>query len=288
MGDQRVEGLITNSGTEITSIITVTAVTGQKANGGKEISAIIVPAGTPGMTIAPKYSKVGWNCSDTHALSFDDVRVPVENLLGERGRGSPVLQTLDEGRIAISALGADSRRDASTNAYAMPRERTAFGQPIGNTRPSRSRSRTCRPARTWRVRAYYEQPAAARRPGFQARGGHRELYSSTIAVDNARDATQIHGGYGFMNEYPVSRMWRDSKILEIGEGTSECAADAHRPLPRSLTSPVGTHNRGPIVTLLGSGGALDPKQRYIRANQAPWAPRVAGDQWRPAVVTFPA
>ncbi len=134
-GDQWVingsKAFITNSGTDITSIITVTAVTGQKANGGKEISAIIVPAGTAGLTVAPKYSKVGWNCSDTHALSFDDVRVPADNLLGERGRGyAQFLQTLDEGRIAISALGVGLAQGCVDECVKYAQERSAFGQPI--------------------------------------------------------------------------------------------------------------------------------------------------------------
>jgi short/branched chain acyl-CoA dehydrogenase len=217
------KAFITNSGTDITSIVTVTAVTGQKANGGKEISAIIVPAGTPGMTVAPKYSKVGWNCSDTHPLSFDDVRVPVDNLLGERGRGyAQFLQTLDEGRIAISALAVGLAQGCVDESVRYAQERSAFGQPIGKYQAIAFKIADMQTRAHVARTAYYD---AAQRllagEDFKREAAIAKLYSSTIAVDNARDATQIHGGYGFMNEYPVSRMWRDSKILEIGEGTSE-------------------------------------------------------------------
>jgi alkylation response protein AidB-like acyl-CoA dehydrogenase len=217
------KAFITNSGTDITSIITVTAVTGEKANGGKEISAIIVPAGTPGMTIEPKYSKVGWNCSDTHPLSFDDVRVPVDNLLGERGRGyAQFLQTLDEGRIAISALAVGLAQGCVDECVRYAQERSAFGQPIGKYQSIAFKIADMQTRAHVARTAYYD---AAQRllagQEFKSQAAIAKLYSSTIAVDNARDATQVHGGYGFMNEYPVSRMWRDSKILEIGEGTSE-------------------------------------------------------------------
>ncbi|WP_163512703.1 acyl-CoA dehydrogenase family protein [Fodinicola acaciae] len=217
------KAFITNSGTDITSLITVTAVTGQKANGGKEISSIIVPAGTPGLTVAPHYSKVGWCCSDTHELSFDDVRVPVDNLLGERGRGyAQFLQTLDEGRVAISALAVGLAQGCVDECVRYAKERSAFGQPIGKYQSIAFKIADMQ-TRAHVARTTYYDAARKLLAGqeFKREAAIAKLYSSTIAVDNARDATQIHGGYGFMNEYPVSRMWRDSKILEIGEGTSE-------------------------------------------------------------------
>jgi alkylation response protein AidB-like acyl-CoA dehydrogenase len=226
-GDQWIingsKAFITNSGTDITSLITVTAVTGQKADGRKEISSIIVPAGTPGLTVAPHYSKVGWLCSDTHELSFDDVRVPVDNLLGERGRGyAQFLQTLDEGRVAISALAVGLAQGCVDECVRYAQERKAFGQPIGKYQAVAFKIADM-DMRAHVARTAYHDAARKLVAGqdFKREAAIAKLYSSTIAVDNARDATQIHGGYGFMNEYPVSRMWRDSKILEIGEGTSE-------------------------------------------------------------------
>jgi alkylation response protein AidB-like acyl-CoA dehydrogenase len=225
-GDWVINGskaFITNSGTDITSIVTVTAVTGTRADGRKDISSIIVPAGTPGFTVAPKYSKVGWNCSDTRELSFDDCHVPARNLLGEEGRGyAQFLRTLDEGRIAISALAVGLAQGCVDECVKYAREREAFGQPIGRYQAIQFKIADME-MRTHVARlAYYD---AARRmlagKPFKREAAIAKLYSSTIAVDNARDATQIHGGYGFMNEYPVARMWRDAKILEIGEGTSE-------------------------------------------------------------------
>jgi alkylation response protein AidB-like acyl-CoA dehydrogenase len=225
-GDWVINGskaFITNSGTDITSIVSVTAVTGTKADGRKDISSIIVPSGTPGFAVAPKYSKVGWNCSDTRGLSFDDCHVPEENLLGEEGRGyAQFLRTLDEGRVAISALAVGLAQGCVDECVKYAREREAFGQPIGKYQAIQFKIADME-MRTHVARlAYYDaaRKMLAGRP-FKREAAIAKLYSSTIAVDNARDATQIHGGYGFMNEYPVARMWRDSKILEIGEGTSE-------------------------------------------------------------------
>jgi len=217
------KAFITNSGTDITSIVTVTAVTGERPDGKKEISSIIVPAGTPGFGVAPKYSKVGWNASDTRELSFDDCRVPAANLLGERGRGyAQFLQTLDEGRVAISALAVGLAQGCVDECVRYAKERHAFGQPIGNYQAIQFKIADME-MRTHVARLAYYDAAARMVSGksFKREAAIAKLYSSTIAVDNARDATQIHGGYGFMNEYPVARMWRDSKVLEIGEGTSE-------------------------------------------------------------------
>jgi short/branched chain acyl-CoA dehydrogenase len=214
---------ITNSGTDITGLVTVTAVTDRKPDGRPVISSIIVPSGTPGFTVAAPYSKVGWNASDTRELSFQDVRVPAANLLGEEGRGyAQFLRILDEGRIAIAALATGLAQGCVDESVKYAKERHAFGRPIGSNQAIQfkiadmeMRAHTARLA--WRDAAYR---LVAGEP-FKKEAALAKLYSSTIAVDNAREATQIHGGYGFMNEYPVARMWRDSKILEIGEGTSE-------------------------------------------------------------------
>lgn len=214
---------ITNSGTDITGLVTVTAVTGRSESGKPEISSIIVPSGTPGFTVAAPYSKVGWNASDTRELSFSDVRVPAANLLGERGRGyAQFLRILDEGRIAIAALATGLAQGCVDESLAYAGQRHAFGRPIGSNQAIQFkladmelRAHTAR--LSWRdaaSRLVHGEP-------FKKAAALAKLHTSTVAVDNAREATQIHGGYGFMNEYPVARMWRDSKILEIGEGTSE-------------------------------------------------------------------
>jgi short/branched chain acyl-CoA dehydrogenase len=214
---------ITNSGTDITGLVTVTAVTGRKTDGAPLISSIIVPSGTPGFTVSKKYSKVGWNASDTRELSFADCRVPAANLLGAEGRGyAQFLRILDEGRVAISALATGLAQGCVDESLAYAGTREAFGRPIGANQAIQfkiadmeMRAHTARLA--WRDAA----SRLVRGEPFKKEAALAKLYSSEIAVTNAREATQIHGGYGFMNEYPVARMWRDSKILEIGEGTSE-------------------------------------------------------------------
>ncbi|RAN97121.1 putative short/branched chain specific acyl-CoA dehydrogenase [Micromonospora saelicesensis] len=217
------KAFITNSGTDITAMVTVTAVTGTNPDGSKELSTIIVPTGTPGFTAAPGYSKVGWTASDTHELTFDDCRVPAANLLGARGRGfAQFLRILDEGRIAIAALAVGLAQGCVDESIKYAKERHAFGRPIGANQAIQFKIADMElKAHTARL-AYYD--AAARMLAgepFKRQAAIAKLHASTIAVDNAREATQIHGGYGFMNEYPVARFWRDSKILEIGEGTSE-------------------------------------------------------------------
>ena len=214
---------ITNSGTDITKLVTVTAVTGETGTGKKEISAILVPVPTNGFTAEPAYNKVGWNASDTHPLSFDDVRVPQENLLGERGRGyANFLSILDEGRIAIAALSVGAAQGCVDESVKYAREREAFGAAIGSYQAiafkiARMEARA-HVART----AYYDAAALmlAGKP-FKKAASVAKLVASEAAMDNSRDATQIFGGYGFMNEYSVARHYRDSKILEIGEGTTE-------------------------------------------------------------------
>ncbi len=217
------KAFITNSGTDITALVTVTAVTGTNADGSKEISAIIVPSGTPGFTVAPGYSKVGWCASDTHELQFDDCRVPAANLLGQRGRGfAQFLRTLDEGRVAIAALSVGLAQGCVDESVKYAHQRHAFGQEISKFQAIQFKIADMEMrAHTARL-AYYD--AAGRMlagQDFKRQAAIAKLYSSEIAVTNAREATQVHGGYGFMNETPVARMWRDAKILEIGEGTSE-------------------------------------------------------------------
>jgi short-chain 2-methylacyl-CoA dehydrogenase len=217
------KAFITNSGTDITGLVTVAAVTGTKENGRKEISAIIVPSGTPGFSVSKKYSKVGWNASDTRELSFVDCRVPEANLLGERGRGyAQFLQTLDEGRIAIAALGVGLAQGCVDESLKYVGEREAFGHKIGEYQAIKFKIADME-VRAYNARLAYYAAAAKMLRGepFKKEAAIAKLVSSEAAMDNAREATQIFGGYGFMNEYPVGRFYRDAKILEIGEGTSE-------------------------------------------------------------------
>ncbi|BBY61625.1 acyl-CoA dehydrogenase family protein [Mycolicibacterium sarraceniae] len=213
---------ITNSGTDITRLVTVTAVTGGTGD-NREISSILVPVPTPGFTAEPAYDKVGWNASDTHPLSFDDVRVPEENLLGERGRGyANFLRILDEGRIAIAALSVGAAQGCVDESVKYAAERAAFGQPIGKFQAIEFKIARME-ARAHAARTAYYDAAALMLAGkpFKKEAAIAKMVASEAAMDNARDATQIHGGYGFMNEYTVARHYRDSKILEIGEGTTE-------------------------------------------------------------------
>ncbi|WP_119730963.1 acyl-CoA dehydrogenase family protein [Thermomonospora amylolytica] len=212
------KAFITNSGTDITAFVTVTALTGEK-----EISAIIVPNGTPGFTVGRKYSKVGWSASDTRELSFDDVRVPEENLVGERGRGyAQFLRILDEGRIAIAALSVGLAQGCIDECLRYVREREAFGRAIGRYQAIQFKIADME-ARAHTARLAYYAAAAKMLAGepFKKEAAIAKLVASNAAMDNAREATQIFGGYGFMNEYPVGRFYRDAKILEVGEGTSE-------------------------------------------------------------------
>ncbi|GGC63345.1 acyl-CoA dehydrogenase family protein [Hoyosella rhizosphaerae] len=214
---------ITNSGTDITALVTATAVTGVDSNGKKEISTIIVPADTPGFTAQPGYSKVGWHASDTHPLTFDDVRVPEGNLLGQQGRGyANFLRILDEGRIAIAALATGVAQGCVDECVRYAKERTAFGKPIGQNQAIAFKIARME-ARAASARAAYYDAAALMLSGkpFKKAAAIAKMVSSEAAMDNARDATQVFGGYGYMNEYLVARHYRDSKILEVGEGTTE-------------------------------------------------------------------
>ncbi|WP_459611074.1 acyl-CoA dehydrogenase family protein [Corynebacterium urogenitale] len=214
---------ITNSGTEITKLVTATAVTGTRENGKKEISCIIIPSGTPGFTAEPQYNKVGWNASDTHPLTFSDVRVPKENLLGKRGRGfAQFLSILDEGRVAIAALATGAAQGCVDECVRYAKERTSFGKAISEYQAISFKIARME-ARAWTARQAWHAAAEKMLAGenFSKEASIAKMISSEAAMDNARDATQIHGGYGFMNEYRVARHYRDSKILEIGEGTTE-------------------------------------------------------------------
>ncbi|MEU4422892.1 acyl-CoA dehydrogenase family protein [Actinoplanes sp. NPDC024001] len=217
------KAFITNSGTDITCLVTVMAVTGTNPDGSKELSTIIVPSGTPGFTVAPQYSKVGWCASDTHELSFDDVRVPAANLLGERGRGlAQFLRILDEGRIAIAALSVGLAQGCVDESVTYAKQRTAFGREIGNFQAVQFLIADM-DLRAHTARLGYYDAAARMLAGedFKRYAAIAKLHASNAAMENSRYATQVHGGYGFMNESAVGRFYRDAKILEIGEGTSE-------------------------------------------------------------------
>jgi short-chain 2-methylacyl-CoA dehydrogenase len=216
------KAFITNSGTSITSVITVLAITGRSED-RPQISSIMVPAGTQGLTVGPEYSKVGWCASDTRELFFSDVRVPVANLLGEPGRGyAQFLQILDEGRVAIAALAAGLAQGCVDECVRYAGERRAFGHELGHFQSIQFKIADMEARAAAARLAWYDAAArlVAKQPIKKA-AAIAKLTASNAAMDNARDATQIFGGYGFMNEFPVARFYRDAKVLEIGEGTSE-------------------------------------------------------------------
>ena len=214
---------ITNSGSEITSLVTVTAVTGRKDDGSPELTAIIVPSGTPGFEVLPAYDKVGWHTSDTHPLVFTDVRVPEENLLGQLGRGfANFLESLDEGRVAFSALCTGAAQGCLEEAMRYARTRNVFGRSIGSNQHIAFKiARMQARVHAARLATYDAAHKLTAGQPFKLEASLAKMISSEAAMDNARDATQIFGGYGFLNENPVARHYRDSKILEIGEGTTE-------------------------------------------------------------------
>jgi short/branched chain acyl-CoA dehydrogenase len=212
------KAFITNAGTEVTSAITITALTGPG-----EISTIIVPADAPGLTIEPAYRKLGWHASDTRGLVFDDCRVPAENLLGEQGRGfRQFLATLDDGRIAIAALAVGLAQACLEHSTAYAKERHAFGGPIGRYEAVAFKIADMAVA-VDAARLLTYKAAAMRDAGepIKAAAAKAKLYATEAAVSAAREATQIFGGAGFMDESAVARFYRDAKVLEIGEGTSE-------------------------------------------------------------------
>ncbi|HEV3474168.1 MAG TPA: acyl-CoA dehydrogenase family protein [Actinomycetota bacterium] len=217
------KALITNSGTAISKVCTITAVTGQGPDGENEISSIIVPSDTAGFGVGQSYRKIGWRASDTHELSFNDCRVPEENLLGERGKGfAQFLETLDDGRVAIAALAVGLARGCLDESVKYAHEREAFGRPIGSFQAIQFKLADMRVAvDTARLATYKAAWLRDHGRPFKAAASIAKLYASEVAVTSAREAVQVHGGYGFIEEFPVARFYRDSKVLEIGEGTSE-------------------------------------------------------------------
>ncbi len=224
------KAFITNSGTDITSVVTVTARTGTNADGSAQISAILVPAGTPGLIVEPAYHKLGWHVSDTHGLTFERCRVPADNVLGEPGQGfKQFLKTLDDGRIAISALAVGCAQACLELATDYARTRVAFGRPIGVNQGISFQladlAVMVEGARllTYKAAWLKDELNAGRRSVTEVKqaASIAKLQSTEAAVTATRIATQVFGGNGFMEEYPVARFYRDAKILEIGEGTSE-------------------------------------------------------------------
>src|SRR3954467_2359088 len=217
---------ITNSGSEMTSLVTVTARTGEREDGRAEISTIIVPSGTEGFTAEKAYDKLGWHASDTHPLSFSDARVPESNLLGERGRGfAQFLATLDDGRVAIAAQAVGCIQACVDMSLQYAGERTTFGVPIGRKQGVAFQIADLevmlQAARALTYKAAAMKDRGAPMKDFKQAAAIAKLYATESAVTATRIATQVFGGYGFMEEYPVARFYRDAKVLEIGEGTSE-------------------------------------------------------------------
>ena len=224
------KAFITNSGTDITSVVTVTARTGENPDGSAQISAILIPNGTTGFVVEPPYHKLGWHVSDTHGLSFDDCHVPAENLLGAQGAGfRQFLKTLDDGRIAISALAVGLAQACLEAATEYAKTRIAFGRPIGvnqgvsfqiadlEVMVEAARLLTYKAA--WLKDELHEGRRSVK--DVKQAAAVAKLYSTEAAVTATRIATQIFGGNGFIEDFPVARFYRDAKILEIGEGTSE-------------------------------------------------------------------
>jgi short-chain 2-methylacyl-CoA dehydrogenase len=209
---------ITNSGTDISGFVTITARTGDD-----EVSNILVPNGTPGYEIGEPYRKMGWNASDTRPLAFEDCRVPEDHLVGPRGQGfKQFLQTLDGGRIGVSAMGVGLAQGALDEALAYAKERVAFGQPISKYQAIQGKladlSTEIEAARLLTYKAALEKDAGR---SFSLTAAQAKLKTGRLAVRATEEAVQIHGGYGYIEEYPVCRFYRDAKILTIGEGTDE-------------------------------------------------------------------
>lgn len=224
-GDWVVNGakqFITNAGTDITGCVTITAVTGQSER-GPEISNIIVPNGTDGYVIGEPYRKMGWNASDTRPLTFEDARVPEGNLLGPRGEGfRQFLQILDGGRISVAAMGVGLAQGALDEALKYAKERQAFGKSISKFQAIQAKiadmSSQLEAARLLTYKAAIEKDNGE---DFSLTAAQAKLITGRLAVRAAEEAVQIHGGYGYIEEYPVCRFYRDAKILTIGEGTDE-------------------------------------------------------------------
>jgi short-chain 2-methylacyl-CoA dehydrogenase len=217
---------ITNSGSSMTSVVTVTARTGTNPDGTAEVSSILVPTGTEGFVAEPAYNKLGWHCSDTHPLTFTDARVPEDHLLGRRGRGfAQFLATLDDGRVAIAALALGCIEACLEMSIQYAGERQTFGVPIGRKQGIAFQisdlAVMAEAARGLVYKAAALKDAGASATEFKQAASIAKLYATESAVAATRVATQVFGGYGFMEEYSVARFYRDAKILEIGEGTSE-------------------------------------------------------------------
>jgi short-chain 2-methylacyl-CoA dehydrogenase len=213
---------ITNAGTEISGCVSITAVTGGE-DGRKEISNLIVPTGTPGYEIGEAYRKMGWNASDTRPLSFEDCNIPEANLLGRRGEGfKNFLHILDGGRIGVAAMGVGLAQGALDEAISYAKERQAFGKPISKFQTIQAKiadlSAQIEAARLLTWRAALEKDAGQ---SFTLTAAQAKLITGRLAVRATEEAVQIHGGYGYIEEYPVCRFYRDAKILTIGEGTDE-------------------------------------------------------------------
>ena len=214
---------ITNAGTEISGVVAITAVTGEDERGRKEISNILVPNGTPGYEQGKQYGKIGWHASDTRPLTFTDCRVPEENLLGPRGAGfKQFLQILDIGRIGVAAMGVGLAQGALDLAIAYANERVAFGQKIAKFQAIQAKianiSAELEGARLLTYKAALEKDQGR---DFSLTAAQAKLKTGRLAVWAAEEALQIHGGYGWIDEYAISRLYRDAKILTIGEGTDE-------------------------------------------------------------------
>ena len=214
---------ITNAGTDISGMVAITAVTGSGGDGSREISNLIVPNGAPGYTQGEPYRKMGWNASDTRPLSFSDCRVPAGNLLGPRGAGfKQFLHVLDIGRIGVAAMGVGLAQGALDHALQYARERRAFGRPISKFQAIAAKladmATEIEAARLLVYKAAREKDAER---NFTLTAAQAKLKTGRLAVRCAEEAVQIHGGYGFIEEYPVCRFYRDAKILTIGEGTDE-------------------------------------------------------------------
>ncbi len=214
---------ITNAGTDISGMVAITAVTGEDSSGRREISNVIVPNGTPGYEQGEPYRKMGWNASDTRPLSFSECRVPQENLLGPLGAGfKQFLHILDIGRIGVAAMGVGLAQGALDEALKYAKERRAFGQPISRFQAIQGKladmATEIAAARLLVHKAALEKDAGR---NFTLTAAQAKLKTGRLAVRCSEEAVQIHGGYGFIEEYPVCRFYRDAKILTIGEGTDE-------------------------------------------------------------------
>ncbi|MGA7434337.1 MAG: acyl-CoA dehydrogenase family protein [Solirubrobacterales bacterium] len=214
---------ITNSGTDISGCVSITAVTGEDEKGRPEISNFIVPNGTPGYTVEKPYRKMGWNASDTHPLSFDDVRLPKSAMLGPQGQGfKQFLNILDGGRIGVAAMSVGVAQGALDEAIKYAQERQAFGQSISKFQSIQAKIADISSAlEAARLLTYKAAIMKDRGENFTLTAAQAKLITGRLAVRATEEAVQIHGGYGFIEEYPVCRFYRDAKILTIGEGTDE-------------------------------------------------------------------